>query len=55
MGPAMTAQERAAAWPHLTDPQRCELERWHRARAHAWMTGEPVPTDPQPWPAAPDA
>jgi hypothetical protein len=50
MGPAMTPEERAAQWPHLSEEQRGELERWQRGRAHALMTGAPIPSDPQPWP-----
>jgi hypothetical protein len=51
MGPAMSPEERAAQWPHLPeDWQRAELERWQRGRAHALMEGQPIPTDPQPWP-----
>lgn len=42
MGPALTAEELAALYPHLTPEQRIEMERWHRGRAHDQMMGLPV-------------
>ena len=55
MGPAMSAEERAAQWPHLTPAQRSELEAWQRGRAHARVEGLPIPNEPPPWPETPDA
>lgn len=55
MGPAMTPEERAIQWPHLTPAQALELEHWQRTRAHALMEGQPIPSDPPPWPETPDA
>jgi hypothetical protein len=54
MGPALTAAELAARYPHLTPAQRVELEQWHRGRMHAWMEGRQpeAPAEP-PWPEAP--
>jgi hypothetical protein len=55
MGPAMTPEERGIQWPHLTPAQALELERWQRTRAHVLMEGQPIPSDPPPWPETPDA
>jgi hypothetical protein len=51
MDAALSLSEQAAEWPHLTPQQRKELEIWQRARAHAAMENQPIPTDPQPWPS----
>jgi len=42
VGPALTAEELARLYPHLTPEQRIEMERWHRGRNHARMQGLPV-------------
>lgn len=39
---ALTTKELARLYPHLSAPQRLEMERWHRARNHARMQGLPV-------------
>jgi hypothetical protein len=39
MGPALTAEELPARYPHLEPWQPIELEQWHRGRIHAWMEG----------------
>lgn len=39
---ALTAKELARLYPHLSAPQRLEMERWHRGRNHARMQGLPV-------------
>ena len=48
MGPALTAEELARLYPHLTPEQRIEMERWHRERNHNRMIGEPVDDNAQP-------
>ena len=48
MGPALTAEELARLYPHLTPEQRIEMERWHRERNHNRMIGEPVDENAQP-------
>jgi hypothetical protein len=48
MGPALTAEELAVLYPHLTPEQRIEMERWHRGRTHSRMIGEPVDENAQP-------
>lgn len=39
MDPALTTEELAALYPHLSVPQRLEMERWHRGRTHDLMMG----------------
>ena len=48
MGPALSAEELARLYPHLTPEQRIEMERWHRERNHNRMIGEPVDDNAQP-------
>lgn len=48
MEPALTAQELAKLYPHLTPEQRIELERWHRGRTHDRMTDVAVDENAQP-------
>lgn len=54
MQPALSDEELARRYPHLTPEQRHEMERWHRGRNQARMFGEPVDeTEPPPYPEYP--
>jgi hypothetical protein len=48
MQPALTADELARRYPHLTFEQRLAMERWHRGRNHDRMMGLPVDETAQP-------
>lgn len=49
---AFTAEELARLYPHLSVPQRLEMERWHRGRNHARM--QRLPVDEQALPPYPE-